>query len=521
MSFRLTARSAFPFCLLLGLALIALTRWPLLTGESGAPDGDECVVGLMGLHLLERGEFSLFFWGQQYGLAGVEAASAALCFKLFGVSVTALKVSALLLWTVGWLFTTLATRRWLGTRAGCVAAVLLVFAPAWAVWSMKARGGYITGFALTGLSWWLLALMHHDKRRQFIKAILLGVCMALAYFAQPVWALALAPFYLLLVWRRRRVADVVGILLGLVPTAALLAIVAARQSAIWSPPVFEEPAGLAALSSISARAWVHLSGACYYYESLPAGFFTCVSATMWFAAVLLGILLLLRPPRRLAARGVVMAVAVALLLLLATNFGVSIKWYAFRYLLPLSGLAVVSLAWVLGEGVRPARRTAPLSALVLVLFIGSGLFSFRDLRNLSHAGSIPTPEVTNREALDSLITGLLNNDMRHVYSTEDTLQWTLMFMSGERIKARWQRLHDRMPGLPTEVDHALFSGQRVALIGRRERMEQVGVFLAENGYPHLEVYVIHNRYFVVPDPPVAVLRLLRYELSALPSGEAP
>ena len=124
----------------------------------------------------------------------------------------------------------------------------------------------------------------------------------------------------------------------------------------------------------------------------------------------------------MAARGVIRAVALALLLLLATNLCVSIKWYAFRYLLPLSGLAVISLAWVLSEGARTPRRTAPLSALVIVLFIGSGLLSFRELKNLSYAGSIPTADATNTEAFDSLVKGLLDNDIHHVYSTEDTLQ---------------------------------------------------------------------------------------------------
>jgi len=402
-----------------------------------------------------------------------------------------------------------------------VAAVLLVFAPAWAVWSMKARGGYVTGFALTGLSWWLLAQMHHDQHRQLAKSVLLGVCAALAYFAQPVWTLTLAPFYALIVWRRRRVSDVLGMLLGLVPTAVLLALVAARQYETWSPPVFDEPAGLAALSSIPARVWASLSGAFYYYQRLPVGFVTGISSTLWFAAVLLALLLLLRSPRRRAARGVMRAVGIALLLLLATSLGVSIKWYAFRYLLPLSGLATVSLAWVLAEGVRPIRRTAPLAALAIVLFIGSGLFSFRELKSLSYAGSIPTPEVTNTKALDSLIAGLLENNIRHVYSTEDTLQWTLMFMSGEQIKARWQRPHDRIPGLPAEVDRAFLTGKRTALIGRIERIEQVGAYLTEHGYPGLEVYRIHNRYFVILDPPLAVIQLLEYELSPLVTAHSP
>ena len=95
-----------------------------------------------------------------------------------------------------------------------------------------------------------------------------------------------------------------------------------------------------------------------------------------------------------------------------------------------------------------------------------------------------------------------------------------MLISHEQIKAGWQRPHDRILEVPAEVDRVIFTGQHTTLIGRTERMEQLGGFLAAQGYPGLEVYVIHQRYFVIPNPPIPVLQLL-YELSAPPGGEAP
>src|SRR5437764_565496 len=57
-------------------------------------DADQAVIGLMGKHLSELRAFPLFLYGQNYILA-VEAWMAALSFRLFGVSVVALKLPLL------------------------------------------------------------------------------------------------------------------------------------------------------------------------------------------------------------------------------------------------------------------------------------------------------------------------------------------------------------------------------------------------------------------------------------------
>ncbi|MCA9753059.1 MAG: hypothetical protein KC591_12760, partial [Gemmatimonadetes bacterium] len=71
----------------LALAVLAvLTRLPQFLGPYLALDGDDAVVGLMAEHLRNGGEFSLFFWGQRYGIAAPEAALIAAFFAGFGTS---------------------------------------------------------------------------------------------------------------------------------------------------------------------------------------------------------------------------------------------------------------------------------------------------------------------------------------------------------------------------------------------------------------------------------------------------
>src|SRR5207302_9223890 len=119
------------------------------------PDGDESVRGLMGRHAM-RGEFPLFFWGQRYGLSTVEALAAAASGALFGTGALPLKAAMLGLWTIGVLFLFLALAGVVGARRSFWITAVFIVSPAWAVWSMKARGGYLTAFAATSMLLWVL-----------------------------------------------------------------------------------------------------------------------------------------------------------------------------------------------------------------------------------------------------------------------------------------------------------------------------------------------------------------------------
>jgi len=51
------------------LAAIGLIlRLPQLLSPNLLLEGDECILGLMGLHVAQGREFPIFFYGQKYGL---------------------------------------------------------------------------------------------------------------------------------------------------------------------------------------------------------------------------------------------------------------------------------------------------------------------------------------------------------------------------------------------------------------------------------------------------------------------
>ena len=73
------------FCLL-GL----IPRLVLLNHNQAGIESDEAIIGLMGKHILEDGEFPIFYYGQAY-MGSLEAILTSLSFKLFGISNFSLK----------------------------------------------------------------------------------------------------------------------------------------------------------------------------------------------------------------------------------------------------------------------------------------------------------------------------------------------------------------------------------------------------------------------------------------------
>lgn len=138
---------------LAALAIATLvSRLPQLLSPNLLLEGDECILGLMGMHVAHGRDFPLFFYGQKYGLSIVEAPSAALSFLIFGAGVVPLKIAMLAIWFAGIAFYFLAFARVLGTARSFWTTLVLVLMPAWAATSMKAWSGYITAFSVTAVT---------------------------------------------------------------------------------------------------------------------------------------------------------------------------------------------------------------------------------------------------------------------------------------------------------------------------------------------------------------------------------
>ena len=164
-------------------AISVASRLPQLRSPNLLVDGDESVLGLMAKHLAQGKEFPIFFYGQHYAFSPVEAVAGALSFHVAGVGPVPLKVAGLALWTLGVLFLFLAQSRLVGPSRSFWMTTLLILNPGWAVWSLRAGGGYLTSFVASAMLVWLL--VRDRERETFVRWLIAGTLTALIYLAQP------------------------------------------------------------------------------------------------------------------------------------------------------------------------------------------------------------------------------------------------------------------------------------------------------------------------------------------------
>jgi 4-amino-4-deoxy-L-arabinose transferase-like glycosyltransferase len=194
--------NAFVLPLLIAASVAAgvvLRVWILRTPELGSLDSDEAVPGLMARHFL-HGEFSTFYWGQDYG-GTPEVGLLAAAFLVFGSSVHVLRlvpimlygIAAVLLWRIG--------RRTIGEPAATIAGLFFWLWPAYFVWRSTREYGYYGALVVCGLALVLLALRLQDRPNR-LDAAGLGVVLGLGWWSSLQIGLVALPALAWLVWRR-------------------------------------------------------------------------------------------------------------------------------------------------------------------------------------------------------------------------------------------------------------------------------------------------------------------------------
>jgi hypothetical protein len=188
---------------LLGLILLVGVglRFALLRGPYAEIDADEAIVGLMALNIPR--ELPIFFWEQHY-LGSLEAVVAAALFALVGPSNAALKAVPAL-FSVAFIGLVYASaRRAFGPAPALLSALYLAIPPSFfAVWSVKARGGYAELLALGQLFLFLCQIIGETTRPAARLAALAGLVGGLALWTHPLAVVYLAAGTLYVALRRR------------------------------------------------------------------------------------------------------------------------------------------------------------------------------------------------------------------------------------------------------------------------------------------------------------------------------
>ncbi|MBT4161477.1 MAG: hypothetical protein HOC70_14710 [Gammaproteobacteria bacterium] len=184
----------------LAVAMVAgvgvIFRLPMLMSPNQLPDGDEAIVGIMALDLMGGELASVFFYGQQYGLAIFEAALTALGFYVIGFENLLPKVASMLYWLIGIALLMDVVRQSIDQRSAIVTGLILVTNSAFAFWSIKAWGGVVPGFVFFSGSLWVAVAAHHGRIRRESGAALTGLLCVFTFFSYPLWFPPLLPVLL-------------------------------------------------------------------------------------------------------------------------------------------------------------------------------------------------------------------------------------------------------------------------------------------------------------------------------------
>jgi hypothetical protein len=487
-------------------ALVAITivsRLPQLASTNLLLDGDECVLGLMAKHIAEGHGFPIFFYGQQHGLTIVEAGAAALTFLVFGPGVLELKLSMLALWALGVLVYFFACSWLFGAARSFAVALVLALLPAWAVWSMKARGGYITAFVATAALFYVLMRSEPPRARSWMAT---GALTAVIYFAQPFWLPGALPVLLFFLVRARRLTAWLFALSG-GAGVILLARLASGWNVgdSWGLPPIGNPDLVGSLPRLLEQIYVTFTGSYYLRFSMEPGPVTALAAYVWTAVAAAA--LAAQIYRLLKRRYLLWShlLFIGALLTIAADW-VLIETREARYLLPLGVLVVlwagVELSDLTDRHAIPARLARALIAGVVAL----GAVSLPEFARFSFMWQNPPNSLRESARLEALFDHLRARGVRRVFSMNGLLQWQLMFYSGETILARWMNEVDRYPAYIREVDRALDAGETVAIVGYVGATRGIDKMVSD---PQA-VVEIDGKYFVYVGPTKELLKRLAF-----------
>jgi hypothetical protein len=452
---------------LTALATVSLvSRLPQLLSRNLLLEGDECILGLMGMHVAQGREFPLFFYGQKYGLSIVEAPAAALSFTLFGSGAVALKIAILAVWIVGIAFYFLAFARVLGAARSFWITLLLVLMPAWAATAMKAWSGYVTAFSATGATLYLLTRKDAGRGPWLIA----GGMTSIIYFAQPLSLPSMFPIVVYFLWlNRRRIDRITSYVLGVASLVLIVLAMRTRWSAgsaeTWFGPPIGDRHPLQSVPLLFNQVYLNLTGSYYFGTVVHPGPFTTLVAWMWL--VMLGAAVLLQVYRIVSRKPLEWShwLFASVCSTLAANW-VLLEWRDPRYVLavnaPLVFLAGVEFFdWIDRHCVSP-RRAAAVIALVLAL----QAVSMNEFANYSYmwwTNAANSPSET--KTLRKVIGYLQSRGVTHAFAMNALLQWPITFYSDETVVARWKADRDRYPPYIKKIDRAVDRGETVAIVG--------------------------------------------------------
>jgi hypothetical protein len=435
--------------------LCVLSRLPQLFHTTVLLDSDECIVGLMAKHWLDGKAIPAFFYGQNYGFAFIEVAIVRVFYSFFGVNDLAVRASMLFLWTIGIVFhyktlqnladkTASNNNKW----TAFLLTLVFVFCPAWAVWSLKARGGYLTAFSLCSMANYLL--LHKNAPKNALTWAFLGVLTTVIYQAQPLWLVGLLPILGYILYQQKTKRIVLAFATGVLATIVTFIFIKTGLPNFWNPQLIAFR--FSHIGSIYTNVQQTFTGSHVYEYVKPAFVVRIVAhifAFLTFSGLIIGFIFLLKKEK---VNPLFYLFGLAVFLSICYKIGINDA--SPRYLLPLSGwVSLFFYAFIENTSFQKVYNTALYMLLVLC---GVSLYTFSKMDY----------EFTPKAVVLHTIQQIENQHTPYVFCKGSALQWSLIFYSNERITARYTAPTDRYPLYVKAVNKALQTAPNTtALVG--------------------------------------------------------
>jgi len=185
-------------------------------------DSDMAVTGLMARHIL-KGEFPVFFWGQNY-CGAIEAYLVALFFAIFGASRYALNIVPVLESILFMIVMYILARRAFGEKVGILTLLLIAIPPRYLVVNtVLARANYVENLVLGAIVFYLTyRIVYEEKGINSGKLFfLLGIIFGLAWWTnfQSIYFILTSLFFIflrkkLIFFTRRFLILLLGVFIG-------------------------------------------------------------------------------------------------------------------------------------------------------------------------------------------------------------------------------------------------------------------------------------------------------------------
>ncbi len=430
-------------------------------------DGDEAIVGLMGIDIL-NGDLPFYFYGQNYGLAFFEAVFVSIGIAMFGTTMAAVKIPMLFMWCLSVVFIALSfLKLFKGNKLLTLLFIsILIFSPTWLVWSLKARGGYLTSFFFTSLSMYLL--IKNDTKIKYWIWLLIGAFAMIVYDAQPLWLPGLLPIIAYYIFKQKEpvIAKAKSSGLFVAGFGLVYGITAFLKSGLyvaWKTPAPNMKARLGLIADIPSVLLETLGGN-YFLSSSYEPSNSAFSNLFILCFIVMSILSISYTVRS-------KKIHFSTILFLSSLFSFSgfLVKSEPRYLLPFFGFALFTIVVAFIESDKKNWKKIMVGGFSITLIAAvASLSTFKEYSYINMSITERDSRVVDdKKIMEDLINELERYNVKYVYSTNEFIAYQINYMTNNKITAISRKDRFRIPKYVDIVDegYATTGSNNFAVVG--------------------------------------------------------